>query len=236
MSPLNSIINYSGEISISHSYFKSTICSRVISVFGGVTCELFATVQNAINIPVTATLLSIKFFAKIINFSVGSHSLREFEINLPGLYDLIKTVLKTIGYAIGTLCTASLGLISPYANFRLHVAFGLVSDINVETALMQAERETAKIQEAKTRMMKAHVQHLIIKLRLNALEKERRIAEEAKKNSTTASAKGVKNSPTENSVKTNQPTESSQNLSNEQLFQNIIEQRALETLQQSKKI
>jgi len=121
-------MNYSAELAQSPSFFSRHISSRIITAIC-ITPELLAIMQNIISLPLQCAELAVKIPAKIINLAVNSKSLNEFENNLAGPVDIIKTALKILGYAIGAVFTASVGLIiSPLHNFKLHCIFRLVNN------------------------------------------------------------------------------------------------------------
>lgn len=141
MSPLNSLINYSAELTSRSSYALSkTISSRIVNALC-VPLELSAVVENAIKLPLQTTAFLIKVPAKICKVLACSTTLGEFESTLAGPTDILKTALKIVGYTIGMLFTASLGIICPYKNFRLHCAFGLTTNRQAEKKMHIAEEK-----------------------------------------------------------------------------------------------
>lgn len=180
MSPFDRLMNRVDNCSDSTSFFKSQIGTRLTLGVGGIPLELLASVQNIIKLPFQVALATLKVPVKIINFALGSPTLKEYDHKLPGLLSLAKTVLKTIGYAIGTLFTATLGLIlSPHKNYRLHVLFGLVTDMKAQQARQKLELEAVKQRESQREIMHLHIRNLIHAQRLKIAEKERQIAQQA---------------------------------------------------------
>lgn len=144
MSPLNALINYSAELTHSTpTTIAKNISSRILTAVC-VPFELAAVFENAIKLPFQTTALIIKIPAKICKIVACSATFAEFESSLSGPADIFKTVLKIIGYAIGSFFTASLGILSPYKNFRLHCIFGLTNNNKVERDLRAAEENRRK--------------------------------------------------------------------------------------------
>lgn len=144
MSPLNALINYSAELTNTPpTTITKKISSRILTAVC-VPFELAAIFENAIKLPFQTTALIIKIPAKICKIVACSATFAEFESSLSGPADIFKTVLKIIGFAIGSFFTASLGILSPYKNFRLHCAFGLTNNNKAERDLRVAEENRRK--------------------------------------------------------------------------------------------
>ncbi|MEI8124166.1 MAG: hypothetical protein WCG42_00240 [Parachlamydiaceae bacterium] len=69
--------------------------------------------------------------ARVISVISGSEAVKKFADSMPTLSDFIKTVVKTVGYAMGTVFSATLGVLSPSANYRLHCSLGLATHLYV---------------------------------------------------------------------------------------------------------
>ncbi len=172
MSPLDGLMNRVAEMSDSNSFFKQQILSRVSVLAGCIPLEMVATAQNIIKLPFEAAMLTIKIPAKVINLFIGSETLKDFETSLPGPLQLIKTAFKIIGYAIGTLFTSTLGMLSPYKNFRLHTVLDLISDEKAEAAAFQKEQAAARQREVQREIMQLHIKNLILAQRLKTAEQQ----------------------------------------------------------------
>ena len=143
MSPLKSLMNYSAEATQTSSFFSKNIKSRFLTA-ASIPLELLAIVENTFKLPFQSAALTVKIPAKILNVFVNSASLKEFESQLPGPLEVLKTALKIIGYAIGTLFTMSFGILAPYKNFQLHCSFGLISNQKAEKDLLLAQENRKK--------------------------------------------------------------------------------------------
>lgn len=180
MSPFDRLMNRVDNFSDSNSFLKSQVASRLSLGMCGIPLELLASLQNMIKLPIQLALATLKVPVKIINFALCSPTLKEYDVNLPGFFSLAKTILKIIGYAIGTAFTATLGLlVSPHKNFRLHVLFNLVTDMKAQQVRHKIEHETAKQRESQREIMHLHIRNLIHAQRTKIAEKERIIAQQA---------------------------------------------------------
>jgi hypothetical protein len=165
MSPLNSLLNYSAEVSgVSRC---PCVASRLITAFC-VPFELSAIFENAIKLPFQTTAFMIKVPAKICKVLACSVTLGEFESSLSGPVDIFKTTLKIAGYAIGILFTATLGIISPYKNFRLHCAFGLTTNRQAEKAQRLAEEKKRNEIANQEKIIEKRLKNLIDAMRQKA--------------------------------------------------------------------
>jgi hypothetical protein len=173
MSPLSRLLNQSVVIAQSDSFLARSVGSRFTTVVAGVPLEILAVAQNLIKLPFEAAQMVIKLPAKIINTCVDSPSLNEFASSLPGPIALLKTALKVLGYAIGAFFTATLGLLSPKANFNLHVFLSLVKDEKAEAQKLKANQEATKKREDQIQAMKAHLKNLIEAKKNKIIDKER---------------------------------------------------------------
>jgi len=174
-------MNHTVEMTSSDSFFKKQIASRVLMIAGGIPLEVLAMAQNLIKLPFEAATAAIKLPSKVANFCLRSKTLKEFERGLSGPFDVIKTALKVVGYAIGTSFTATFGFFSPSMNFKLHVKMHLIRNEKAETKRLHAETEAARLRDAQEKSMQAHIQNLVFAMRLQVAEKERKIAQEAEK-------------------------------------------------------
>lgn len=181
MHPLNRLMNCVCEMTDSKSFVKKHLASRLLMASGGIPLELIAIAQNIIRLPFESTLLLIKLPAKVVNLCISSESFKEFEAGLSGPLQLLKTAFKIFGYTIGVFFTATLGLIRPKSNFRLHTALGLISDEKAEASCKFAQLQAKKLQEAQKKEVENDLRSLILAMREKNIKKEHQIAEEAKK-------------------------------------------------------
>lgn len=142
MSPLNTLMNHSAEFTQQPSYSKN-IQSRFLTVVS-LPVELIASLENAIKLPFQAAACTIKIYAKILDIFIDSKSLQNIESRLTGPIAVLKTALKIVGYAIGSLFTLTLGILSPYKNFQLHCSFGLITNKSIEKQLQMIEENRKK--------------------------------------------------------------------------------------------
>lgn len=161
MSPLNELMNHVAGLSYSSSTFVKGFSTRGIMFFGGIPLEVLATLQNIIKLPFETALMICKVPLNIVNLCAKSKSLTEIVNELPGPCKVIQTALKVVGYAIGTVFTAILGLISPYHNFRLHVLTRLVRDEAAEAEKLSKQLREQKEAEDQELLVKTRVQILI---------------------------------------------------------------------------
>ena len=179
MAPLDRLMNRVADMTHSNSIFKQHVLSRATVMAGCLPLEAIAVAQNLIKLPFEAVLMTIKVPVKIVNACLHSANLKNFEERLPGPLQLIKTAFKVIGFAIGALFTGTLGILSPYRNFRLHTALDLVSDEKAAAELLKREQEAARQQELQREVMLLHIKNLILAQRLKVAEQERANAQQA---------------------------------------------------------
>ncbi|HEV8051058.1 MAG TPA: hypothetical protein VGP47_01080 [Parachlamydiaceae bacterium] len=139
MIPLNHLINYSSELTQSPSFFAKNVASRFITAVA-IPFELLAVLENTIKLPFQTAAAIIKIPAKIVNVVANSMSLKEFESKLSSPLDVIITAIKIVGFAIGFLFTATLGLVSPQKNFHLHCSLSLISNHHAQR-IIRLEKE-----------------------------------------------------------------------------------------------
>lgn len=142
MIPLNYSINYASELAQSPRIVHRQLSSRCMSVIS-LPIEFLAIAENAIKFPFQTAACALKLPVTLLSLVAQSKTLKECADALTSLKDLVQTALKVIGYATGFFLTATIGLISPYQNFKLHCALSLTTDL-------AAEKER-QIQEEKRR-------------------------------------------------------------------------------------
>jgi len=178
MSPLSGLLNHAVTMTHSDSFLVRSLGSRFTTVIAGTPLEIIAIARNLIKLPFEAAQVVIKVPTKIISTCVDSPTLKEFDTSLPGPFALIKTAFKILGHVIGTFFTATLGLLSPKANFNLHVFLGLITDEKAETQRHKSNQEAAKKREDQVQAMKAHLQNLIQAKKRKIIDNELRLVEE----------------------------------------------------------
>lgn len=145
MIPLNYSINYAAELAQSPRLVHRQLSSRCMSAIS-LPIELLALAENAIKLPFQAAACSIKLPITLLNMIIRSKTLRERADSLTSLKDLIQTTLKVIGYTTSFFLTATIGLISPYQNFKVHCTLSLTTDRAAEKArLLQNEKRRQQI-------------------------------------------------------------------------------------------
>lgn len=144
MSPLNNILNRVDGLSHQDSLLKSAFCSRATNLFITTPVEVLSVAQNVLLAPVQAASTILKFGAKTIAYISNSQAIRNFEAKLPGFTDLLRTIARVVAYTIGAALTATVGFVSPRANFAIHCAFGLATNNRKEAILAAQELEKAK--------------------------------------------------------------------------------------------
>lgn len=158
MIPVNNILNrvQGWNDNQDASSFKKIAGSRATNLFLTAPTEVAAVAQNILLTPVVAASALLKIGAKIVSVISGSEAVKKFEEKLPGFTDLLRTVARIVAYSIGTVLTATLGVVAPTANFKVHCALGLainkreeaiqaaLNELKAEEAKKQAEEEAAK--------------------------------------------------------------------------------------------
>lgn len=174
MGPVNNILNRVDGLSHQDSLFKSIICSRATNLFVTTPTELLAVAQNVILTPIQAASSILKLGTKTVACISGSETIKNFDAKLPGLTDLLRTVARIVAYSIGTVLTATLGVISPKANFAVQCGIGLAINLREEEIL--AAQEEAEIAEARKQY-----ELLLAKLEAEKAEDAAQAAKEAQR-------------------------------------------------------
>lgn len=198
MIPISGIMNHISEMAHAETLFTKHISTRVAVLFGAFPLELCASLENAIKLPFQTSLALVKLACKAIDLCHDSQSIKNVTDKLPGLSDLIKTVLKIAGYAAGAFVTLSFGILRPYDNFRLHAAFQLVKNEKVLAEKKAAELKALTERQEQERAMQTHLENLILIMRQKAMERETQLAAElSQDNSPQAPKEIVKETPIE---------------------------------------
>lgn len=170
MSLLSTVMNRSAELTLSESFFTKNIASRLMTLTLCPPLEAAEVIINTIKLPLHVCQLAVKIPTTVINLGINSTTLREFQDNLCGPLDIIRTALKITGLTLGFFFSLTLGALSPMSNFRLHYAFGLVRDENLERQLEAKRQEEKKKKEAYERMLEDQIKRVTDALRLKVVE------------------------------------------------------------------
>lgn len=160
-------MNYNANLTLNSNFFQKNISSRLLSIVS-IPLELIASLENLIKLPYHTVTLSLKIPATILNMLVRSKSLREFESQLASPLKVIQTATKIMGYVLGTLSTATLGLISPNKNFKLHCFFGLINDKIAEKAKQLEEEKKQREIDAYEKVLSTRLNAIIEAMRYKA--------------------------------------------------------------------
>lgn len=127
MDPLNNWMNCVDRMSQKtdangnpQSWMTRNVATRAATLFVGVPLELAAVAQNIIRAPIEAVGVVGKLAVKAARVVSSAEFLRKAEDALPTFQQLVKTVARIVAYVVGTVFTATLGVISPARNFKLH--------------------------------------------------------------------------------------------------------------------
>lgn len=198
MGPLNLVMNKVDswsqkvdEMEVHQSWAKRHLLTRAVTVAAGVPLEITAVFQNIIATPVYAVGVVCKLATKTLRVCSSAEFLKKVDDALPSLADLARTVLRIIAYAVGTVFTATLGYLSPSANFRLHCSvpfLDLASNVR-ENKLksewqqkIEAEKQKRAEEEAQAEEILAAVAAMLEKAEYEAEREENALAEAAAKN------------------------------------------------------
>lgn len=149
MGPLNNILNRINTWSNPETNaFKKVIGTRVTNLLVSTPLEIAAIAQNILLTPVYAASTVFKGFTKVVALVTGSQAIKNFEAKLPGFTKLLNAIAGIVAYTIGAAFTATLGVLSPRANFAVHCGLGLVSNKKQNAAIAELEAiEFQKFQE-----------------------------------------------------------------------------------------
>jgi len=170
MIPLNYSINYAAELSQSPRFAQRQVSARCMSAIS-LPIELLAAAENAIKLPFQTAACAIKLPVTLLSIVAQSKTLRECADALTSLKDLLQTALKVIGYTAGFFLTATIGMASPYYNFKVHCALYLTTDRAVEKErLLQEEKKRQEI-AAYEAVLAAYLHEVIL-----AIQRQSRLA------------------------------------------------------------
>lgn len=141
MSPLHNVLNRVHAWNQQGYTFKSVICSRTTNLGVSTPLSLLAVAQNTLAAPFAAAGTATKIIVKPVAWISGSKALNRFANQLPGMTDLLLRISNVIRYILAAAVNATLGVISPAANFRAQCALGTTYD---KQAIMAAIQELAR--------------------------------------------------------------------------------------------
>jgi hypothetical protein len=196
MIPLNYSINYAAELTQSPRAVYRQISSRCLSTLS-LPIELLAVAENIIKLPFQTTACAIKFPIRLLSAVTQSKTLRECADALTSLKELLQTALKVVGYAAGFFFTASIGLISPYYNFKIHCALRLTTDRAAEKQFLLEEEKKRQEIAAYEAILAAYLHEVIL-----AIQQQSQLASTDNK---AANANGASETPVVIAVETSSP-------------------------------
>lgn len=142
MIPVNELLNRINDWQLTdQNAFKRHVSSRITNLCATAPIEAIAIAQNIIIAPFQAAGIVLNAGTRVISVISSSQAIKDLQDSLPNLKDLMGTIVKIVGYAIGTVFTATLGVISPSANFKVQCAFGLAIDLRDEAIKIALEEE-----------------------------------------------------------------------------------------------
>lgn len=124
--------------------FTRHIAPRITNLFATAPFEGLAIAQNIIMAPIQVLGVTLNCGAKLVSCISGSKSVKNFQAKMPDFTDLLRTITRIFTYTIGTLLTATVGFISPSANFKIQCALALAINRREELAkmaILEAELE-----------------------------------------------------------------------------------------------
>ena len=144
MVPVNELLNRGNDWNTSQSKnaFVRFVAPRVANLTLVAPLEAVAVAQNILIVPVQSVGIVLNVGAKVIYAISGSKAVKNFQENMPNLTDLVRTIARIVTYAVGSVLTATIGVLSPYANFRVQCALGHAINRRqeaIKVALLEAE-------------------------------------------------------------------------------------------------
>lgn len=130
--------------------FRRHVLTRFTTAIVGTAAEITDTAVQLIYSPVSAVgAVAIKPFTWTLAHLSKAEMMIKINDSVDNLYDFIKTALKVVGYAIGSVFTLTLGFVSPSANHALHNAFGLTNNVREDQVRLEAQKKAAEDREIK---------------------------------------------------------------------------------------
>lgn len=137
----NDCMNDSHRLLESSTFYQRHITSRAFMMGIALPAEILATIQNIFKAAAELIFVTGKMIMKMVDFMDGSKSFQSTEQELPGIFTFIQTIEKVCLYILGTVLTATLGVLFPRLNFQFHTALGILRDHKSESILRQKELE-----------------------------------------------------------------------------------------------
>jgi hypothetical protein len=140
MGQVNNVLNRIDAYNdLNVGFCKREIQSRATNLFVTAPLEFTEIIKNIFMTPVHAASTVLKTTVKATALVTGSISLKKFEEKLPGFNDLLRTISKVFAYTIGTFLSATVGVLFPNINYKLHCALGLATNPRLEEMHFQFE-------------------------------------------------------------------------------------------------
>lgn len=144
MVPVNELLNRGNDWNTcqANNAFKRFMAPRVANLCLVAPLEAVAVAQNILIVPVQSVGIVLNVGAKMISVISGSKAVKNFQEKMPNLTDLVRTIARIVTYAVGSVLTATLGVLSPYANFKVQCALGHAINRReeaIKVALLEAE-------------------------------------------------------------------------------------------------
>ena len=115
--------------------FKRIVGTRLTNLVVTVPLEIGVVAKNILLVPVYAGSTIFKGLTKVVALITNSQDVKKFEAKLPGFSDLLRSIAKIFAFTIGAALTATLGVLSPKANFAVHCGLGLITDLKLRKTL-----------------------------------------------------------------------------------------------------
>lgn len=141
MGPLHNVLNRVHAWNEQGYTFKSVICSRAANLCVATPLSALAVAQNIFATPFTAVGTAAKMVVKPVAWISGSKALHRLANQLPGITDLLLKIANIVRYVLSAAANATLGVLSPTANFRAQCALETTYD---KKAAIQAIQELAR--------------------------------------------------------------------------------------------
>lgn len=163
MTPLNFLMNHFADTPAADTFLKRQIAPRLSVVSAGLALEILAVAENAfLYLPFQAAQIALKLPAKVTNLFVNSKSLGQFERYLASPFDMLKTALKVVGFAVGAFSCLILGIINPKWNFSFHVKLGLITDEKAEREQVKLREEMENERKKQEKLVQEHLKKMYL--------------------------------------------------------------------------
>lgn len=143
----NDYMNDSHRLLESSIFYRHQITSRASMIGIALPLEVLAVIQNIFKASAELIFIAGKTIMQVVDFMDGSKSFQSIKKELPGFFTFIQTIEKICLYILGTVLTATLGVLLPRLNFQVHTTLGIVKDDKIEAILRQKELELVQQRE-----------------------------------------------------------------------------------------